>query len=185
MLVRFSGRLKIKFFLGSLKRFTTAASGPVFICQGGLTSHEPVRVREVKPPWTMNKYGSLTENPANVSQLPGKYQSFSPDHVPHEQEEGVSGRGAEVFAINRHLEAKHTHYIEDKRNQSRTDAVDVRFRLSQLKHTHHDVGVSVDELDEFLQTPEAALQTTQQELGKLILCSCERNHDEHLNISPH
>uniref|UniRef100_A0A3B5BF09 Uncharacterized protein n=1 Tax=Stegastes partitus TaxID=144197 RepID=A0A3B5BF09_9TELE len=35
--------------------------------------------------------------------------------------------------------------------------------------THHDVGVSVQELDAFLQTPEAALQTAQQELCKLVL----------------
>lgn len=36
---------------------------------------------------------------------------LSPDHIPHEEEEGISGRGAKVFAINRHLEAKCTHYI--------------------------------------------------------------------------
>uniref|UniRef100_A0A671Y8P2 Uncharacterized protein n=1 Tax=Sparus aurata TaxID=8175 RepID=A0A671Y8P2_SPAAU len=56
-------------------------------------------------------------------------QDNSPDHVPHEEEEGISGRGAKVFAINCHLE----------------------------------------ELDEFLKTPEAALQTAQQEFGTLIL----------------
>lgn len=39
--------------------------------------------------------------------------------------------------------------------------------------TYHNVGVSVEELDEFLQTPEAALQTAQQELGTLIFGSCE------------
>lgn len=76
----------------------------------------------------------------------------SPDHVPHEEEEGISGRGAEVFAINRHLEAKHTHYIQDKYFNIETNAVHVLYdsdRMS-LNHTHHDVGVSVDELDKFL-----------------------------------
>lgn len=29
-------------------------------------------------------------------------QDSHPDHVPHEEEEGISGRGAEVFAINCH-----------------------------------------------------------------------------------
>lgn len=37
--------------------------------------------------------------------------------------------------------------------------------------THHDVGVPVEELDAFLQTPEATLHTGQQEFGKLVLGS--------------
>uniref|UniRef100_A0A673CN20 Uncharacterized protein n=1 Tax=Sphaeramia orbicularis TaxID=375764 RepID=A0A673CN20_9TELE len=53
--------------------------------------------------------------------------SQSPDHVPQKEEEGISGRGAEVFAINR---------------------------------TYHNISVSVEELDEFLQTPETTLQTS-------------------------
>lgn len=36
---------------------------------------------------------------------------------------------------------------------------------------HHNVGISVQKLDEFLQTPEAALKTAQQEPGTLILSS--------------
>uniref|UniRef100_A0A8D2ZKJ9 Uncharacterized protein n=1 Tax=Scophthalmus maximus TaxID=52904 RepID=A0A8D2ZKJ9_SCOMX len=58
------------------------------------------------------------------------YHLPSPDHVSHEEEEGISGGG---------------------------------------NHTHHNVGISVEELDAFLQTPEAALQTAQQELGELVL----------------
>ena len=36
--------------------------------------------------------------------------------------------------------------------------------------THHDVGISVEEFDEFLQTPKAAFETAHEELGKLVLC---------------
>lgn len=36
----------------------------------------------------------------------------SPDHVPHEEEEGISGRCTKVFAINRHLEAKHSLHFQ-------------------------------------------------------------------------
>lgn len=46
----------------------------------------------------------------------------SPDHIPHEEEEGVSGRGAKVFAIDRRLEAKCTHYIKIKLNIINTKA---------------------------------------------------------------
>lgn len=41
-----------------------------------------------------------------------KHQVKSPDHVPHEEEEGVSGRRAKVFAINCHLETKHIYYSQ-------------------------------------------------------------------------
>lgn len=40
-----------------------------------------------------------------------------------------------------------------------------------LGDSYHDVRVSVQELDEFFQAPEAALQAAQEELGKLIICS--------------
>lgn len=46
----------------------------------------------------------------------------SPDHIPHEEEEGVSGRGAKVFAIDCRLEAKHTHYIKITLNIINTKA---------------------------------------------------------------
>lgn len=48
-----------------------------------------------------------------------------------------------------------------------------RSKGMKKKSTHHNVGISIQELDTFLQTPETALQTAQQEPGKLILCSCE------------
>lgn len=50
--------------------------------------------------------------------------------------------------------------------------------MKKKTKTHHNVGISIQELDTFLQTPETALETAQQEPGKLILGSCERRLSE-------
>lgn len=49
-----------------------------------------------------------------------------------------------------------------------------RSKGNTKQKTHHNVGISIQKLDTFLQAPETALQTAQQEPGKLILGSCER-----------
>uniref|UniRef100_A0A672UYW7 Uncharacterized protein n=1 Tax=Strigops habroptila TaxID=2489341 RepID=A0A672UYW7_STRHB len=74
-----------------------------------------------------------------------------PDDVPHQQEEGVAGRGAEVGAV---------------------DA------------SHHDVGVSVEELDELLQAPEAAFEAAQEKLGDLVFGSWRNTRQRVLQNDP-
>lgn len=100
----------------------------------------------------------------------------SPDHIPHEEEEGVSGRGAKVFPIDRWLEAKCSHYIKITFNIIKYQAFNHTSSETWINNnwnTYHNIRISVQELDKFLQTPETALQTAQQELCKLILGSCE------------
>lgn len=94
----------------------------------------------------------------------------SPDQVPHEEKEGVSSRRTKVFTINRHLRGNRK-FITFRPFIIQATVLE----LEKLNgETHHDVGISVQELDAFFQTPEAALQTAQQELGKFILGSYKR-----------
>uniref|UniRef100_A0A8C8LL52 Uncharacterized protein n=1 Tax=Oncorhynchus tshawytscha TaxID=74940 RepID=A0A8C8LL52_ONCTS len=58
----------------------------------------------------------------------------------HEKEEGIFGRRAEVLQVH-----------------------------TNRWYTHHNIGISIDEFDEFLQAPEAALETAQKELRALDL----------------
>lgn len=46
--------------------------------------------------------------------------------------------------------------------------------------TNHDVSVSVEELDELLQTPEAAFQAAQKEASTRILGRCEDERESAL-----
>lgn len=109
----------------------------------------------------------------------------SPDQVPHEEKEGVSSRRTEVFTINRHLRGN------KKFIAFRPFIIQAAvLKLEKLNGgTHHDVGISVQELDAFFQTPEAALQTAQQEPGKFILGSYKRRQiaksNANLNVSLH
>uniref|UniRef100_A0A8C5JRA4 Uncharacterized protein n=1 Tax=Junco hyemalis TaxID=40217 RepID=A0A8C5JRA4_JUNHY len=59
----------------------------------------------------------------------------------------------------------------DERRMSRCQEERVPGRGAEVGagDSHHDVGVPVEELEEFLQAPEAALEAAQEELGKLVL----------------
>uniref|UniRef100_A0A8C7M553 Uncharacterized protein n=1 Tax=Oncorhynchus kisutch TaxID=8019 RepID=A0A8C7M553_ONCKI len=65
----------------------------------------------------------------------------------HEKEEGIFGRRAEVLQVH-----------------------------TNRWYTYHNIGISIDEFDEFLQAPEAALETAQKELCALVLGSFRGEH---------
>lgn len=74
-----------------------------------------------------------------------KYHIDSPDHVPHEEEEGISGRGAKVFAINCHLEAKHIIQIKwfNITNSQFVFWLCAEGSERTKYTTYHNVGISV------------------------------------------
>lgn len=74
----------------------------------------------------------------NKKKTTPKPRGNSPDHVPHEEEEGISGRGAKAFAVDRHLEAECTHYTQITRVR-----VYIEGTSAATSTTHHDVGVPV------------------------------------------
>uniref|UniRef100_A0A3B3HBU4 Uncharacterized protein n=1 Tax=Oryzias latipes TaxID=8090 RepID=A0A3B3HBU4_ORYLA len=64
------------------------------------------------------------------------------------------------------------HFIQDGNPEMLKEQKEGIFgSRAEVFHPHHNVGVSVQELYDLLQTPEAALQAAQQELCKLILGS--------------
>uniref|UniRef100_A0A3Q2ZM91 Uncharacterized protein n=1 Tax=Hippocampus comes TaxID=109280 RepID=A0A3Q2ZM91_HIPCM len=64
--------------------------------------HSPREEEKGKDPWSRRQ-----SNDEQFAQKQKEICHFDePDHIPHEQEEGVSGGRAEVFAIYRHLVAK-------------------------------------------------------------------------------
>lgn len=46
-------------------------------------------------------------------------------------------------------------------------------KMKRVRNTHHDISIPVDEPDEFLQAPEAALEAAEKKLGKFILGHCQ------------
>lgn len=91
----------------------------------------------------------------------------SPHNIPHEQTESVFSWNTEVFPVYGDLESRKDEFIIYC--MSSYCLVFQTDRQTDRGFVYHDVSVSVDELDEFLQTPETAFETTHDEACTRVL----------------